>query len=394
MTSTDASPDPASPPVLRAMDLPALTGMLQRAGQPAYRARQLLQWIYEKGARDFAEMTNLPKDLRAWLAEHTTWGGLELADTVGRPDETQKLVFRTDDSHFIESVLMRGDEETEEDSDDGEPPAKSEAPEPPRGSTPPRRRLSLCVSSQVGCPLACAFCMTGLGGFRRNLRVDEILDQVLTARRLVAAGEQLSNLVFMGMGEPMLNLEAVLPALKILTLPEACNIATRRVTVSTAGLIEGIEEFGRAGTGVNLAVSLNATTQEVRDHLMPGCRRWPIADLLNACRRFPLVKRRRITFEYVLLDGVNDTDADARRLAKLLHGIPCKVNLILYNDAPELPHRPTGEAQAERFRLTLVAAHYTASVRRSKGRDYSAACGQLAAHFRHAGAIGDSKEEG
>ncbi|HNY27485.1 MAG TPA: 23S rRNA (adenine(2503)-C(2))-methyltransferase RlmN, partial [Candidatus Sumerlaeota bacterium] len=362
-------------PPLRALDLPAMATFLQQEGYPAFRARQVFQWVFEKGALDFDCMTNLPKELRAFLASRCTLGGLRHADTIGEPHETQKLLFETADGEWIESVLMR-DDGTYNDEADEEPESA------PRGSTPPKERLSLCVSSQVGCPLGCIFCMTGHGGFRRHLTVDEILDQVLTARRLTDETEQLSNLVFMGMGEPMLNLRAVIPALRLLTSPQAFKIATRRITVSTAGLVPGIDELARADVGVNLAVSLNATTQKVRDRIMPGVRKWPISELLDACRRFPLAKRRRITFEYVLLRGLNDTPDDLRRLTAMLHGIPCKINLILYNADPALGCTPTPEAEAERFRQALVEAHHTVSLRRSKGQRFKAACGQLAAHAR------------
>jgi 23S rRNA (adenine2503-C2)-methyltransferase len=356
------------------MDLGAVAVFLQRRGQPGYRARQLFQWIYEKGAQSFEEMTNLPKDLRTWLQENATFGGMTVREVVGPPEETQKIVFRTDDGETVESVLMREEEiENETGEEDGEPAAP--------GSTPAARKVSLCVSSQVGCPLACTFCMTGYGGFRRNLRVDEILDQVIAAQRLIAPDERIANLVFMGMGEPMLNLEAVVPAVRLLVSSQAFGFATRRVTVSTAGVIPGIEEFARAATEANLAVSLNATTQETRDRLMPSCGRWPLDRLVEACRRYPLTKRRRITFEYVLLVGVNDTAEDQRRLVRLVGGIPCKINLILYNRADCLDYEPTPEDQAEAFRAALAAVNLTASLRRSKGARYQAACGQLAAHF-------------
>jgi 23S rRNA (adenine2503-C2)-methyltransferase len=244
------------------------------------------------------------------------------------------------------------------------------------------KKVSLCVSSQIGCALDCQFCMTGEGGFRRNLRVDEILDQVIHARGMMAPNERIANVVFMGMGEPMLNLDAVIPALRLLTNPTAFNFATRRVTVSTAGVIPGIRTFGEARTDVNLAVSLNATTQEVRDAIMPGCKKWPLESLLEACRHFPLYKRRRVTFEYVLLKNVNDTDADRARLVKMLRGLTCKINLILYNPGTAAPLAPTSESAAEAFREFLTKAHFTASLRRSKGRGLLAACGQLAAHVR------------
>ena len=368
------------PARLRGMDLKAMTAALQRAGESPFRAKQLLQWVYQKGASDFECMTNLSKDLRAYLGENFTFGGMTLVEAVGTPGETQKLVFRADDGLFVESVLMREEaDEGPEDEEYGEKPGVADANR--AGGTPPKRKLSLCVSSQVGCVLDCSFCMTGYGGFRRNLRVDEILDQVIAARRLVGEDERLGNLVFMGMGESMLNLGAVIPALRLLTSPQAFDIATRRITVSTAGVLPGLRKFAEADTGANLAVSLNATTQKVRDRLMPGCRKWPIPALLDACRRFPLTKRRRITFEYVLLKGINDTPGDRKRLTALLRDIRCKINLILFNPDPRLKAVPTAEADAAAFQRALSDAHYTVSLRRSKGRRHHAACGQLAAHM-------------
>ena len=345
---------------------------LQQEKEPSFRGKQLFNWVYEKGARSFSEMTNLSKELRQSLEEKVFLGGLRETTMSGHFTETQKITFKTDDDEFIESVLMR------DDFVDG----MDEEEEEQQGSTIPQKKVSICVSSQIGCALRCAFCMTGYGGFRRNLRVDEIIDQVLLAREKIQEDERVSNIVFMGMGEPLLNLEALIPSLRLLTDPQGMQFSTRRITVSTAGVIQGLEDFARADTGVNLAVSLNATTQKTRDQIMPGCRSWPLKDLLDVCRRFPLTKRRRITFEYVLLKGVNDTRADVKRLKEMLRNLPCKINLIVYNPSEELRFEATGEKEAEAFREDLLAAHYTVSLRRSKGRRYNAACGQLAGHLR------------
>lgn len=355
-------------PPLKGMDRPGMVSLLQSMGEPAFRGRQLFEWVFAKGVDDFGAMTNLAKPLRQKLEQSLHWGGLDEVETVGEPDATQKMLFRCEDGEYVESVLMRGLEEEEETS---------------RGSTLPANRLSLCVSSQVGCALGCVFCMTGKGGYRRNLAVDEILDQVLQARKKVQEGELLSNLVFMGMGEPLLNLEAVLPALRLLIDPNGLAFSTRRITVSTAGVLPGIVALGEAQTGVNLAVSLNATTQETRDRLMPGCKKWPLADLIEACRCFPLTQRRRITFEYVLFEGVNDEPEDLDRLERLLRGIPCKINLILYNQREDCGLKPCPEDKAEAFRLALVDRDFTVSLRRSKGAKLQAACGQLAGHYRN-----------
>ncbi len=357
------------PKRLRGMNVEEISELLDQFGQPAYRAKQIAQWLYQKNAASYDEMTNLPKDLRARLTEEVPLGGLEHIETVGGADETQKLVFRTHDGHHIESVLMR---DVEDDEDE----------EPAQGSTAPQKRLSLCVSSQVGCGLACAFCVTGLGGFKRNLTTDEILDQVIQARRIVADDERVANLVFMGMGEPLLNLDHVIPALKILVSPHGFEFATRRITVSTAGVIPGIRALAESETGVNLAVSLNATTQEQRDRLMPGVKKWPLDDLLKALSEFPLLRRRRITFEYVLLDGVNDSDGDLKRMVEIIEHIPSKINFILFNPDPALPFVATPEKRAQQIRDHVAQRHYTVALRRSKGREHKAACGQLAAHFR------------
>lgn len=381
---------PSSGLRLRGADLAELVSFMERAGHPAYRARQIFQWVYQKGAQDFEGMTNLPKELRAWLRENVALGGMRRIEIVGRSRETQKIVFQTDDGEFVESVLMR--DEDDADGADGADGAKARGTSIGRGAgaappvRPPARnaqaaRVSLCVSSQIGCPLNCRFCLTGFGGFRRDLRVDEITGQLIEARRVIAPDERIASVVFMGMGEPMLNLRAVIPALDLYTSPEALDVPGRRITVSTAGVVPGIDELARSGVEANLAVSLNATTQETRDRAMPALRKWPIPELLDACRRFPLSARRRITFEYVLLDGVNDAPADARRLIRLLHGIPSKVNLICYNPDDRLGFRPANEEKAEAFRAALSKANYAVSLRRSKGRRYQAACGQLAAHF-------------
>jgi len=357
---------------LRGMSLTQITAFLQQQREPSFRGKQIFEWVYKKGVRSFSEMTNLSKELRQHLEENAFFGGLREVKINGGSAETQKITFKTDDEEFIECVLMRDDFVDETDAPKDEQKAISV----------PQKKVSICVSSQIGCALRCAFCMTGYGGFRRNLRVDEIIDQVLLAREKVQKNEKISNIVFMGMGEPLLNQEALIPSLRLLTDPLGMGFSTRRITVSTAGVIQGLEDFARADTGVNLAVSLNATTQKTRDQIMPGCRSWPLKDLLDACRRFPLTKRRRITFEYVLLKGVNDTRADVKRLKEMLRDLPCKINLIVYNPSEELRFEATGEKEAEAFRDDLLAAHYTASLRRSKGRRYNAACGQLAGHLR------------
>ena len=360
------------------MNLKEMTVFLQQERERSFRGKQVFKWIYEKGVRSFCEMTNLSKELRQQLEEKAFLGGLREVETSGDSTGTQKITFTTDDGEFIESVLMRDDFMDEADEEE----QKQKGSTVSSVSSTLQKKVSICVSSQIGCALRCTFCMTGYGGFRRNLRVDEIIDQVLVAREKLQNDERISNIVFMGMGEPLLNQEGLISSLRLLTDPQGMQFSTRRITVSTAGVIQGLEDFARADTGVNLAVSLNATTQKTRNLIMPGCRSWPLKDLLDACRRFPLGKRRRITFEYVLLKGVNDTRADVKRLKEMLRDLPCKINLIIYNPSKELRFEATGEKEAEAFRDDLLAAYCTVSLRRSKGRRYNAACGQLAGHLR------------
>ena len=352
-------------PDLRAYPLPRLTEALAALGEKPYRARQVYRWLHRAGAASFDEMTDLPRDLRARLAERFELRTLALAEEHRSVDGTIKWKWRTWDGRFIESVYMP---HTGDDDEEGA-----------RG----RDRRTLCVSSQVGCAVGCTFCMTGTMGLARNLGPGEIADQVHRAnRRLVELGEgpaprPLTNLVFMGMGEPLHNFESLKLALELLLSGEGPNFSHRHVTVSTSGLVPQLRRLGQE-TQVKLAVSLNATTDAQRDVLMPVNRRYPLRELLAACRAFPMKQGRRITFEYVLLRGVNDADEDAERLAVLLHGIPAKVNLIPYNENPGLGFGAPAPARVEAFRDVLVRRNVTAVVRRNRGRDIAAACGQLA----------------
>jgi 23S rRNA (adenine2503-C2)-methyltransferase len=250
---------------------------------------------------------------------------------------------------------------------------------------PDEDRLTACISTQAGCPLACRFCLTGLMGMRRNLTTAEIVGEILTLQDSLASGERISNIVLMGMGEPLLNFPAVERALRILCDEHGANFSPRRVTLSTAGHVPGIQKLAASDLAVNLAVSLSATTDAVRDQLMPINRRWPIAELLKACRAYPLPNRRRLTFEYVMLDGVNDTTEDATRLVRLLRGIRCKINLIPFNATPDLPDRPSPRDRIEAFQQILCDAHLTATIRESRGRDIAAACGMLRTETRRQG---------
>jgi 23S rRNA (adenine2503-C2)-methyltransferase len=330
---------------LKALSAKEMAAYVSGLGLPGYRASQLLHWIYGRRASSIEEITELSKPLRAQLAARATISGLGLLDRLRDPDGTEKYLFELNDGEAIESVLIPDDD-----------------------------RLTLCVSTQAGCAMGCRFCLTGRGGLRRNLRAHEIVDQVISASRL-AAPRRITNVVLMGMGEPLRNLDAVSEAL--LRMTTLMGFSGRRITVSTSGLPEGILALPAAAPRVNLAVSLNATTDEQRDRIMPVNRKHPIRELLGACRRYPLPRRRRITFEYVLLKGVNDSRADARRLLSLLRGIPSKVNLIPLNEFEGCEfERPSDEAVLA-FQAVLLDAGFTALIRKSKGQDILAACGQL-----------------
>ncbi len=360
-------------PDLRGRSLPWLAGELALLGEKPYRARQLFRWLHQKGAAALDEMTDLPRDLRARLAARFDLRTLTMAEEHRSSDGTVKWKWRTVDGRFIESVYMphaagpgsgEDDEDLEESSN--------------------RERRTLCLSAQVGCAIGCTFCMTGTMGLARNLGPGEIADQVHRASRrlreleLGSGPRPLTNLVFMGMGEPLHNFENLKQALDLLLCEDGPNFSHRHVTVSTSGLVPQIRRLGEE-TQVKLAVSLNATTDAQRDRIMPINRRYPLGELLQACRDFPMKQGRRITFEYVLLRGVNDSDADAERLAKLIAGLPAKVNLIPYNDNPGLGFAAPEPARVEVFRDRLVRLNVTAVVRKNRGRDIAAACGQLAA---------------
>jgi 23S rRNA (adenine2503-C2)-methyltransferase len=347
--SHDARPD------LRALPIDALSALVGVLGERPFRARQLFRWLHQKGVETIAEMTDVPRALREALAARMDLTTLERASEQRSVDGTIKWTWRTHDGKLVESVYM---------------------PEP--------GRRTLCVSSQVGCAVGCTFCLTGTMGLARNLGPGEIVDQVHRAnRRLVELGlaegpRPLTNLVFMGMGEPLANYRSLKIALDLLLAEDGPNFSQRRVTVSTSGLAPVMHRLGEE-TQVKLAVSLNATTDAQRDALMPINRRYPIAEVMRACRDFPMRNGRRITFEYVLLADVNDSLDDARRLADLVRGIPTKVNLIPYNENPGLAFRSPSPERVVAFQEALAARNLTVVVRKNRGRDISAACGQLAA---------------
>jgi len=332
----------------RRLSPPTLRRWLEDKREPAYRFAQIASWLYARGAQSFEAMSNLPRSLRAALAEDFTQPALTAERVDRSSDGTRKLLFRLEDGRVVESVLI---------------------PDPPR--------LTLCISSQAGCAMGCGFCATARLGLLRHLTPDEIVGQVLGAQEHYVPEEHLTNIVFMGMGEPLHNYDAVVDAVGVLTAPWGCGISPRRITVSTVGLVPQMQRL-MTETNVNLAVSLTAPTDEQRAPLVPINRKYPVATLIGACRELPIPHRRRVTFEYVLLAGVNDSLVDANRLVHLLRGIRCKVNLIPFNPFPDSGFERPADEVVEAFRRYLDAAHVHATVRQSRGRDVAAACGQLA----------------
>jgi len=331
---------------LKELSVAEMKEFVQGLGLPAYRAGQILRWIYEKKVHSIEEMTDLSKDLRKRLSEVSYISNLRLITRkVSKIDGTEKYLFGLLDGESIESVLI-----------------------------PDAERLTLCISSQVGCAMGCAFCLTGKMGFRRNLKAYEIVDQIISVSRL--EDRHITNIVLMGMGEPLMNLDEVSEAIN--RMIGLLKISRRKITLSTSGYVPGIKKLPKAlPKMVNLAVSLNATTDEVRDRIMPINKKYPISVLIDALRHYPLEKTRRITFEYVLIDGLNDTPEDAKRLIKLLRGIPSKINLIPFNEYPGSGMKPPSEEKTLSFQRILISSGMTAFIRKSKGSDIMAACGQL-----------------
>lgn len=335
--------------------LSELRNYFTEKNMPAFRANQIHKWLYLHQAESFDEMTDVGKELRTFLKESFSMNRLEIADIAHSKDGSSKFLFRLFDGHFIESVLI-----------------------------PEKDHYTLCISSQVGCAQNCRFCMTAKGGFKRNLGTGEIVAQVRDIKQYAEknAGNEnpirLSNVVFMGMGEPLANYTPVKKAIEILTDGDCgLKLSKRRVTVSTSGLLSKLSDLGK-DTGVNLAVSLNATDEATRSMLMPVNDRYPLKDLLNACKKYPLAPRQKITFEYILMAGVNDSARDAKNLVRALNGIKAKINLIPFNEFPGSEFRRPPEERIHAFLQILLDKGYTAIIRWSKGEDIGAACGQLA----------------
>jgi 23S rRNA (adenine2503-C2)-methyltransferase len=340
-------------PCIKDLGVDALRARLEAEGAPRWRADQIAAWLYARGVDDFDAMTDLGHELRGRLTRDFETRALEVDAVLTSFDGTQKATLRARDGSLVEAVLI---------------------PEP--------QRTTLCISTQVGCPLACAFCATGAMGFTRNLTTGEIVDQVCQMRRLLPPERRITNIVFMGMGEPLLNLPAVIGAARILLHPKAFAMAPRRVTVSTVGIPGRIERLLRE-VPVNLALSLHATTDAVRDQLVPLNRRFPLRTLLDTLRgQARLTRRRPVFFEYTLVAGMNDGVEDARRLAPLLRGIPAKLNVIPMNRHADSSLGPPDDATVDRFVGEVAASGLRVTLRRSRGPDIDAACGQLALRAR------------
>lgn len=372
---------------LRDLDYGDLQDLALKLGQPRFRGEQLFRWVHGRGSTDLSSMSDVSKALRAQLVGQVAIRELEIDREQVSSDGTRKLRLRTGDDRLIETVLIPDDDVRTLSTATGGA-EREDGDEDEEGD---RRKLTQCVSSQVGCAIDCDFCATAKLGFGRHLSVSEIVGQVYLGDRLLASlppedptrragGERVTNLVFMGMGEPLHNLDNLLRALRILLHPLGRSFSRRRITVSTAGLVPAIERLASEGLPVNLAVSLNASTNEQRDRLMPINRKYPLEELLATLRRFPLERRQRITVEYVLLRGVNDSLDDARRLPELLQGIPCKLNIIPWNPHPHSPYARPEQSRVHAFQQEAMRLGFTVFIRKTRGDDIDAACGQLAAN--------------
>jgi 23S rRNA (adenine2503-C2)-methyltransferase len=327
---------------------------LHKLGEPSYRAGQIADWLYHKRVNSFEEMTDLPRDLRAQLTNQFAFSSINVVRVLGSRDTTRKFLFRLSDGNLIESVLI---------------PA---SPALYGGSSD---RRTICVSTQVGCAYGCKFCASGLEGFSRNLGANEIIDQIIAVED--ATGETIDNIVFMGMGEPLANFGNVMRAIRIINAPWALGIGARHVTVSTSGLAPQIKKLANEPLQIRLAISLHAATDQVRNQIMPINRKYNIETLLSACDYYAARRKQRLTFEYILIAGVNDSDEQAHLLARHAGKLSAKVNLIPYNTIEGLPWSRPSRNRQENFLSILRAHKIAATLRREKGHDIDAACGQL-----------------
>ena len=339
---------------LKSLQLGELEDKVRELGQPLYRARQIADWLYQKRVQLFDEMTDLPQELRNRLAQEFAFSKIDIVRVLGSGDTTRKFLFQLSDFNLIESVLI---------------PASPAL----YGSRSDRR--TICVSTQVGCAYRCKFCASGLEGFSRNLKPNEIVDQIIAVER--ESGEKIDNIVFMGMGEPLANLDHVMRAIRIINAPWGLGIGSRRITLSTSGLAPQIRKLADEPLQIRLAISLHGATDDVRNQIMPINRRYNIETLLAACDCYTTRKKQRLTFEYILIAGVNDSDEQARLLASHAKRLSAKVNLIPYNTVHGLPWSRPSEDRQEKFLSILRERRIAATLRREKGHDIDAACGQL-----------------
>jgi 23S rRNA (adenine2503-C2)-methyltransferase len=331
-----------------------LLNEIHKLGEPSYRAGQVADWLYQKRVKSFDEMTDLSRHLRAQLAKQFAFSNINVVRVLGSRDSTRKFLFRLTDGNLIESVLI---------------PA---SPALYGGSSD---RRTLCISTQVGCAYGCKFCASGLEGFSRNLRPNEIVDQIIAIES--ASGEKIDNIVFMGMGEPLANFSNLMRAIRIINAPWALGIGARHITVSTSGLAPQIRRLADEPLQIRLAISLHAATDEVRNQIMPINRKYNIETLLSACDYYAGRKKQRLTFEYILIAGVNDADDQAYLLVRHARKLSAKVNLIPYNTVEGLPWSRPSRNRQEKFLSILRGHKIAATLRREKGHDIDAACGQL-----------------
>jgi len=351
-------------PNIKNLSSQELEDWLSSRREPPYRVEQIRKWLFQKGAGSFAEMTNLSGGLRDALEQAYSISRLKTLRSSSSVDGTVKFLFGLADGLSIESVLI-----------------------------PEMKRLTLCISTQAGCGFGCAFCATALMGLKRSLRASEIVDQISEARRSLSAGKRITHVVLMGMGEPLANYSQTLKALEIMSDADwGIAISSRRITLSTVGLVPQMKRLMEE-THVNLAVSLHATTDELRSQLMPVNRKYPLAELIDCCRSLPLPKRRRITFEYVMLRGVNHFPEDARRLSQLLNGIRSKINLIPFNPHPGSPYQRPTQEEIRQFENALRSRGHQVNVREPRGADIQAACGQLQGEHQGKDEGGKRKDE-
>lgn len=346
-------------PDLKDLTCTELEQLIAALGKEKFRARQIMKWLYGFGVNDLQAMTTLARELRGHLADQVRIGSLTIAGIQTAKDGTKKILYRLEDGLTVESVLIPG-----------------------------KNHWTICISTQVGCQMGCKFCLTGQGNFQRNLRPAEITDQITVARFNLPEGPLLRNCVLMGMGEPLANYENTLQALKIMTDDAGLNFSARRITVSTCGLVPAIIRLG-GDICVNLAISLNAADNLTRSKLMPINRKHPLEELVAACRRYPLPGRRMLTFEYILIGGLNSSVEMAVKLCRLLKGVRCKFNLIPFNEFPGSTYRKPTESEVTSFQKVLIDNHFTAIIRKSHGEDIMAACGQLSGSVRRVDDVGD-----